>query len=139
MALLTPLVALPCRADNSWHHRQEPPHYPDPHYGPDQYRTGARNDWHGDIRRFREQDISRWNHGRWRRVEHDGRVGWWWVVGPSWYFYPAPIYPVPDPYRPPLVDAPPAPPGAVWYYCSNPAGYYPYVPACNQWLVVPAE
>ncbi|HUZ71675.1 MAG TPA: hypothetical protein VMU87_01710 [Stellaceae bacterium] len=58
-----------------------------------------------------------------------GRLGWWWVVGPTWYFYPAPIYPYPypDPYVPPVVTAPPA---ATWYYCSNPAGYYPYVPQC---------
>jgi hypothetical protein len=24
-------------------------------------------------------------------------MGWWWVIGPAWYLYPAPIYPYPDP------------------------------------------
>ncbi len=27
-----------------------------------------------------------------------------------------------------------------WYYCSNPAGYYPYVTQCNtSWQTVPAS
>jgi hypothetical protein len=27
----------------------------------------------------------------------------------------------------------------VWYYCEDPAGYYPYVRSCNgQWQAVPA-
>jgi hypothetical protein len=27
-----------------------------------------------------------------------------------------------------------------WYYCSNPAGYYPYVTQCNTgWQTVPAS
>jgi len=27
-----------------------------------------------------------------------------------------------------------------WYYCSNPAGYYPYVTHCNTgWQTVPAS
>jgi hypothetical protein len=30
--------------------------------------------------------------------------------------------------------------GATWYYCSNPAGYYPYVSQCNTgWQAVPAS
>jgi hypothetical protein len=29
---------------------------------------------------------------------------------------------------------------ASWYYCSDPAGYYPYVTQCNtNWQVVPAS
>jgi hypothetical protein len=32
------------------------------------------------------------------------------------------------------------PAGQVWYYCSNPAGYYPYVTQCNTgWQTVPAS
>lgn len=32
---------------------------------------------------------------------------------------------------------PPAPPTTVWYYCRNPAGYFPYVQNCNQaWVPV---
>ena len=29
-------------------------------------------------------------------------------------------------------------PGAVWYYCDNPRGYYPYVQSCHvAWRAVP--
>jgi hypothetical protein len=82
-----------------------------------------------------------WHGGRWFHSRHDGRLGWWWVVGDQWYFYPAPVYPYPDPYVPPVVAAAPAPtPGATWYYCDNPAGYYPYVAQCTApWRPVPAQ
>jgi len=90
--------------------------------------------WHGDIHHFRDHDFDFWRGGHWFHGPHGGRAGWWWVVGGSWYFYPAPIYPYPDPYVPPavLVPAPPpgAPPAQYWYYCANPAGYYPYVAQC---------
>jgi hypothetical protein len=103
--------------------------------------------WRGDIHRFREHDFERWRAGRWFHGRHDGRRGWWWIVGGVWYFYPAPVYPYPDPYQPPVVVAPGPPvsgppvaqPPAVYYYCDNPAGYYPYVPQClTPWRMVPA-
>src|SRR5438552_10634455 len=87
--------------------------------------------WHGEINRFHEHDIEHWRGGRWQHGIHGGRRGWWWVVGGVWYFYPAPVYPYPDPYQPPVVVAPPPPnlaAPAYWYYCADPAGYYPYVP-----------
>ena len=37
---------------------------------------------------------------------------------------PPPVYVQPSP----PVAAPPPP--SYWYYCENPAGYYPYVPQC---------
>jgi hypothetical protein len=95
--------------------------------------------WHGDIHRFHEHDYALWRGGRWVHGRHDGRRGWWWIVGGVWYFYPAPVYPYPDPYLPPGAVAPLAS-GAqqYWYYCSNPAGYYPYVPECaTVWQAVP--
>jgi hypothetical protein len=99
--------------------------------------------WHGgEIRNFHEHDMERWRGGAWFHGLHDGRAGWWWQVGPTWYFYDAPVYPYPDPYSPPMVaapGAPPAPAGQLWYYCRNPAGYYPYVPQCGgPWEPVPA-
>jgi hypothetical protein len=102
-----------------------------------------RDDWRGgDIHRFHEHDFERWRAGSWRHGRHAGRAGWWWVVGNVWYFYPAPVYPFPDPYQPPVVIAPsPAVPQApaVYYYCDNPAGYYPYVPQCfSGWRAIPA-
>jgi hypothetical protein len=93
------------------------------HYGPPPH------SWHGDIGRFHEHDIVVWRGGRWIHGRHDGRFGWWWVVDGGWYYYPAPVYPYPDPFTPSLVEV--SPPGAtVYWYCPNPAGYYPYVAVC---------
>jgi hypothetical protein len=109
-----------------------------------------RRDWRDrDIHRFNDHDFERWRGGRWVHGPHGGRQGWWWVIGPTWYFYPQPVYPYPDPYLPPVIAGPPPPPVAVappppppppqmYYYCDRPAGYYPYVPACRRWRAVPA-
>jgi hypothetical protein len=104
--------------------------------------------WHGHIERFHEHDWALWRAGVWRHEVHDGRLGWWWVVGPNWYFYPEPVYPYPDPYVPPVAvivpqtsasPAPPPPTPQYWYYCESAKGYYPYVPECpSGWRVVPA-
>jgi len=94
---------------------------------------------HGEIQRFHEEDLRLWRGGHWVHERHSGRLGWWWVVGPTWYWYPAPIYPYPDPYVPPLAPAPPPRqvPAQYWYYCPSARGYYPYVPACPEaWLQV---
>jgi len=89
-----------------------------------------------DIHRFHERDMARWQHGRWFRGPHDGRAGWWWIVGDTWYFYPRPIYPYPDPYVPPAAT----PTANAWYYCAPSQAYYPYVPTCPApWQVVPAQ
>jgi len=97
-----------------------------------------RGHWRGgDGHRFHERDFGYWRGGNWWRGWHEGRDGWWWIAGGGWYWYPAPVYPYPDPYRPPLVAVVP---GEVWYYCQNPAGYYPSVPACSlPWQAVPAS
>jgi hypothetical protein len=97
-------------------------------------------DWRDhDIHRFHEHDFARWRGGRWWHGWHDGRSGWWWIVGPAWYWYPAPVYPFPDPYLPPAVaPAPPGPGPRVYYWCDNPQGYYPYVPQClAPWRALP--
>lgn len=98
--------------------------------------------WHGDIHRFHEHDMARWRSGHWFHGRHAGQSGWWWIVGPTWYFYPARVYPYPDPFLPPIVTPSPAAPATApgyWYYCPNPPGYYPYVARCNQaWQRVPA-
>lgn len=121
------------------------------------YREG----WRGDMSRFHERDIDIWRGGRWYHGYHDGRNAWWWFAGGVWYAYSVPVYPYPDPYQPPVVivqtpqppvyveqtpppvqAAPPtqsSPQAQFWYYCSNPAGYYPYVPNCSvDWQKVPA-
>jgi len=108
--------------------------------------------WRGDIHRFHESDAHRWAGGHWYRGRHDGREGWWWVVGAAvgtamWYAYTAPVYPYPDPYVPPaVIVAPPAAPEVVqpapptvWYFCPSRQQYYPYVATCPEpWKLVPA-
>jgi len=97
--------------------------------------------WRGDIHRFHEHDLDRWSSGRWHQGHHYGRFGWWWIVGGVWYYYPVPVYPYPNPYQPPVVAGPPAPPATqYWYWCPNPAGYYPYIARCaTNWQRVPAS
>jgi hypothetical protein len=93
--------------------------------------------WQGDVRHFHDHDFGGWQGGHWWHGDHDGRSGWWWMVGPSWYFYPAPVYPHPSPYVPPMIATPQ--PG-YWYYCQTPPGYYPYVPQCLvPWQAVPPQ
>jgi hypothetical protein len=94
------------------------------------------DDWHrhGDFQH--DHHFDHWHDGRWFNGFHDGRTGWWWIVDGLWYFYPAPVYPYPDPYTPPtvVIETTPAPQGSqVYYYCANPAGYYPQVPQCAAW------
>lgn len=107
---------------------------------------GGRGVWRGDIWHFRDRDMDRWRGGYWVHGDHDGRLGWWWLVGGLWYFYPQPIYPYPDPYTPPYVPVQPAapmpnapPPPQYWYYCNSAKAYYPYVQSCpGGWKAVPA-
>jgi hypothetical protein len=77
--------------------------------------------------------------GHWYHGWHNGRYGWWTVgpgVGWTYYTYPGwssyPDYGYYD-YGQPYA-------GQTWYYCSDPAGYYPSVTQCNtDWQTVPAS
>src|SRR4029453_7329076 len=95
---------------------------------------------HGDIARFPHEDLGRWRGGHWFHGDRFGRVGWWWIVDGAWFFYPAPVYPYPDPYIPPSAVAeapPPQPSPQYWYYCPSANGYYPYVMSCPEgWTAV---
>lgn len=104
--------------------------------------------WHGHKHRFHHYDYPRWHdgpwyQGHWYHGDHRGRFGWWWVTAGAWYFYPAPIYPYPDPYAPPtvMIDPEPAPQREpIWYYCESSRTYYPYVSVCPEgWRAVPAQ
>ena len=116
-------------------------------------RHEGRHEMHGwggdrDIRHFEGRHLHVWRGGIWHHGRHEGRLGWWWVVGGLWYFYPEPIYPYPDPYVPPVVVVNPAPqsdmpsvppPAQNWYYCAASKSYYPYVSSCPAgWKTVPA-
>ena len=124
ITLATPISAAERR------HRVDPGHNRAPH-------------WRGDIRNFHQHDFRRWSGGRWYNGPHGGRSGWWWIVGPTWYFYSSHVYPYPDAYLPPVVVVapplqPPMPP-QYWYYCTDPPGYYPYVSQCLvNWQAVPS-
>ncbi|MBV8094293.1 MAG: hypothetical protein JO110_13940 [Acetobacteraceae bacterium] len=80
--------------------------------------------------------------GNWYHGWHNGRYGWW-LVGPGlawtyyeypwWGYYPDYGYDYDYDYNQPYA-------GQTWYYCSDPAGYYPYVAQCNTgWQAVPAS
>ena len=96
-----------------------------------------------DVHRFGREDLSFWRGGVWRHERYQGRFGWWWVVGGVRYFYERPIYPYPLVVSevaipqtvvvapPPVMVQPGPPPQGIWYYCDNPAGYYPYVATCS--------
>jgi hypothetical protein len=108
------------------------------------YQPANADDWHGhgDFHGFHDHNFDHWRGGHWFNGPHDGRGGWWWVVDGMWYFYPAPVYPYPDPNKPPtiVVETAPGTPHAS-YYCANPPGYYPSVPQCAlawQKVVTPA-
>ena len=95
------------------------------------HKNRGHSEWRGDIHRFHEHDMERWRGGRWHHGRHDGRLGWWWIVGSAWYLYPARVDTYPDPYQPPVTVVPSLPtPPQYWYYCANPVGYYPYVAQC---------
>ncbi len=86
--------------------------------------------WGGDIRHF---DRHAWEGGHWWHGDYGGRLGWWWIIGPNWFWYPTPVYPYPDPFVPPT-----ATPG-YWYWCDFYRQYYPYVGSCpSGWRAVPA-
>ena len=94
--------------------------------------------WSGDILDFDRRDLARWQSGSWVRDVHEGRGGWWWVVGDTWYPYPRVDYPYPDPYTPPPFTAPTviretggAPPPRYFYYCESRNNFYPYVVSCE--------
>lgn len=101
-----------------------------PHPG---YHGYGNHHWHGNAGVFYGPG---WRGGHWAHGHHGGRLGWWWVVGPSWYFYPAPVYPYPAEV---LVPGTLPMPVQYWYYCEPLRSYYPHVSACpTLWKAIPA-
>jgi len=87
--------------------------------------------WHGSIQHL---NPSYWNGGHWWHGTYRGRQGWWWIVGPDWYWFPFAVDPYPDPYTPPGLI------GGSWYWCDAYRQYYPYVGACpSGWRAVPPQ
>jgi hypothetical protein len=85
----------------------------------------------GTIRHF---NPTYWRSGHWWHGTYWRRVGWWWIVGPDWYWYPAAVYPYPNPFTPPEMTV------GLWYWCDAYQQYYPYVGACpSGWRAVPMQ
>jgi len=75
-----------------------------------------------------------------RRFRAGVAVGVGGIYVPYLWYYGYPYYDY-NGYYPDYGDSGYAQPdaGPVWYYCSDPAGYYPYVTQCNTgWQTVPA-
>ncbi len=82
------------------------------------------------------------NHESWAHGHGHSSFGFF--IGAPFYsypFYPYPYYGYPYYYPPTIVTTPPvyiqqSPPvtqqyaPGYWYYCSKPAGYYPYIKEC---------
>jgi hypothetical protein len=97
--------------------------------------------WHhfrgGAVVAWGPEDIGLWRGGYWHHGVYGSRVGWWWAVGGAYYWYPEAVYPYPSVASEVVVTQTPTvitPPAAApsYYYCDNPAGYYPQIQVCNQ-------
>jgi len=85
-----------------------------------------------------------WGTGYWgpRAGVYIGAPAFWGAWPYAWgasYAVPYPVAPVVINSAPPQVVVQPAPAAAesYWYYCTQPAGYYPYVQNCSQpWMKV---
>ena len=101
-----------------------------------------------------------WRTGHWIHDRHGGRLGWWWVVGPSWHFYERPYIPsqtvvVESPPQVVMVQPQPAPPppvmvvqpqqsapvqSPVLYYCKATGTHYPETMSCpGGWMTMTAS
>jgi hypothetical protein len=107
------------RSWNDFHHDTAPAKVSPHRYGTTN--LPRPNNWRGT---FSDFELPFWQAGRWEHLNHGGRFGWWWVVGPDWYFYDAPVYPYPDIYTPV------GEPFGWWYWCDFSEEYYPYVTTC---------
>ena len=159
------VAAAPASAEpvDHFHHIIAHPH-PGFHPRPAYRHFVLRHDFH----HFSPAEHRWWVGGRWRHTWWHGRYGWWWNVGGFWYFYDTPVYPYPGYVSETYYDDPAyyddqdggsdnqgAPGdqsggdqggydqsggyGGVWYHCSAPEGYYPYVKNCRNWEQVPAQ
>jgi len=69
--------------------------------------------------------------GHWFRGEHNGRYGWWWVVGRDWFAVDRPAQLAPELYTPPHRTK------GWWYLCPDNLAYYPFVTSCMaDWMRV---
>jgi len=87
---------------------------------------------HRDFAHFSPVERAAWTRGQWLHRWYHGRYGWWWNAGGVWFWYDAPVYPYPTVVSDYYYEDQDASQGSgYWYYCGNPAGYYPYVRSCR--------
>jgi hypothetical protein len=156
-------AAAPADAADGWqHHAARPGPVAHARFHNGHWGARARFTFRHDFRHFTPVERRWWNGGHWHHRFWHGRWGWWWGVGGTLYWYPAPVYPYPTEVSPTYYDddsydydddggydngggAPEGydgggGPGGSWYHCSNPEGYYPYVKSCPKgWEEVPAQ
>src|SRR5215471_8308588 len=88
---------------------------------------GFHGGWHGG---FAGVHNGFGHEGHWYHGWHGGRYGWWWTgPGLAWTYYNYPWWGYYPDYGYYDYSQPSA--GQTWYYCSDPAGYYPNVTQCN--------
>jgi hypothetical protein len=76
-----------------------------------------------------------WHGGHWGHFHHPHFHGGIIVEVPPLWIAPEPSYVAPAP----SIGLTPEPP-AIWYYCTDPPGYYPTVPTCRvPWTLYPQD
>ena len=76
-----------------------------------------------------------WHGGHWGHFHHPHFHGGIIVEAPPPWIAPEPSYVAPAP----SIGLTPEPP-AIWYYCTDPPGYYPTVPTCRvPWTLYPQD
>jgi hypothetical protein len=76
-----------------------------------------------------------WHGGHWEHFHHPHFHGGIIVEVPPLWIAPEPSYVAPAP----SIGLTPEPP-AIWYYCTDPPGYYPTVPTCRvPWTLYPQD
>jgi hypothetical protein len=96
----------------------------------------------GHVRHLNAVQLRHWHGGKWWHGKRHGRLGWWWLAGGIWYWYPERVgaYPTEISAEAVYDYAPEGQSDDSWYYCSDPEGYYPYVKSCNgDWKRVPIQ
>lgn len=98
---------------------------------------------HASVRHFSGHAPERAHVDHRHHEQHAGRPGWSWSAGSVRHYYPAPAFAPAHVHlhRAPVVTFVAAPAAVqFWYYCPDPAGYYPAVAACRyDWQRVPAS
>lgn len=117
-------------------------HYAEHHNRP-HYQHQERNhfvphqSWRGN---FHQDDLRAWNNGRWSNTNHNGRQGWWWIVGSEWFYYNSRVDNVPRMNVPSVIYQSHYHrniPQNVNYYCKPVGAYYPYVTSCpSAWITI---